>query len=213
MLGSHHALWSQGESQTKVVQGVFSAAPVYDNILSALDPGDAVRLGKTCLSAFKAYKNFVSRAYNIDKLYRRWFNNTEGFRWLQAKTGTLVSGSTAVQYLDRVFYQSSDLDVYTFRNGAVEVVQWIVDEGYVYQPRGTFPDYESHMEQLMDNCGDEHWPAEEEYANGGICTVLEFAKDGAVVQLIVTRNSPFDAIMSFHSSQPFPLTSSNITKS
>jgi hypothetical protein len=202
---------SHSHFKTRPAQSVFSAAPVYDNILSRLDPGDAIRLGKTCRVASKAYANFVSRAYNVDKLYRRWFKNTEGFRRLQARTGTLVSGSTAVQYFNRTFYESSDLDLYTFRSGAVEVAQWIVEEGYVYRPGDTYPDYESHIEQLMKCTEDENWPAEGVYVNGGICTVLEFEKNGAILQLIVTRNSPFHAITLFHSSQSMFPTSLNAT--
>ncbi|KAH6911171.1 hypothetical protein BKA70DRAFT_1146507 [Coprinopsis sp. MPI-PUGE-AT-0042] len=199
MFSPIHSRFQARKSQTKAVQGVFSAAPIYDNILSLVDPGDAIRLGKTCRSATQAYHNFISRAYNIDKLYRRWFKDTTGFRRLQAKTGTLVSGSTAVQYFDRTFYESSDIDIYTFRKEAVEVAEWIVGEGYVYQAIGAFPDYESHIEQLKNECSDEEWPPEETYVNGGMCTVMEFKKNGAVVQLIVTRNCPFHAITMFHS--------------
>ena len=46
------------------------------------------------------------------KLLSRYFHHPETFRHLQATTGTVISGSSALQFFDRSYYAKSDLDLY-----------------------------------------------------------------------------------------------------
>jgi hypothetical protein len=58
-----------------------------------------------------------------------------GFRSLQARTATLVSGSIALQLFDRVFYPGSDLDLYVHPDHQREVARYFMDqEGYTFSP-------------------------------------------------------------------------------
>ena len=60
-----------------------------------------------------------------------------------ASTGSVISGSNAVQFLDRVYWPDSDLDLYVYREFAREVIEWITQKSgkqYVFKPYDTQPD-------------------------------------------------------------------------
>jgi hypothetical protein len=45
--------------------------------------------------------DWLPAGYNIEHHFGRYFDNPLSFRVLQAQTGTLVSGSNALQYFER----------------------------------------------------------------------------------------------------------------
>lgn len=80
-------------------------------------------------------QSYSLRAFNINKHLSRFFDNPSEFRSLQARTATLVSGSNALQFLNRLAYSDSDLDLYTYRIHGLEVCNWLLQNGYTFQPQ------------------------------------------------------------------------------
>ncbi|KAG2342463.1 hypothetical protein BDR05DRAFT_346245 [Suillus weaverae] len=168
---------------------LFGRAPIYDAIFSCVSPRTLVRTGRSCRTAYAAYKDFSRRAYNIHRHLSRFLSEPLNFRSLQARTGTLIAGSNALQFLDRTFYPKSDMDLYVHPGHVREVLDYLVQrEGYKFKPDSTQP--EDYREIVSDE-----WD--------GVESVLSIEKrgpDGLLkIQLIACETSPFDAIINFHS--------------
>ncbi|TFY80353.1 hypothetical protein EWM64_g3656 [Hericium alpestre] len=116
-------------------QRMLSVDEVYDRIFSCCSPGTLIRLSWTCRAAYAALHSYYRRGFNINRHLARYFPDPRAFRCLQARTGTLVSGSNALQFFDRTHYPNSDLDLYVSMTDAVVVADWLVAAGYVYQAR------------------------------------------------------------------------------
>ncbi|KAH6916753.1 hypothetical protein BKA70DRAFT_1090499 [Coprinopsis sp. MPI-PUGE-AT-0042] len=182
--------------QRETVSDVFASPEVFDAIYSCLEPGNSIRLSRACKAAAGAFDEFSVRAHNIDKFLLRYFSDPTGFRKLQARTATLISGSAAVQFMDRTFYPESDMDLYTPPCHVLEVGEWILSEGYTYKPTERRPDFH---EAAKGPFPDDYEP-ETDYPASGIAALFEFQKgEGQVVQLIAAKHSPFHSIMTFHS--------------
>ena len=138
---------------------------------------------------------------------------------MQARTGTLVSGSFALQFFDRGFYEGSDLDLYcTYRAGDHGLGRWLLAEGYTFVPfRGQKATFLEVLEEDEDDSEVENAAEDvrappplhhvyDEKEDRGIKTVCTFhklnKKTGEVlqVQIIFTMDSPMEVIMGFHSS-------------
>ena len=50
--------------------------------------------------------------------FGRYFADPAAFRELQLRTGLIISGSTALQFLDRTTYEGADLDIYAMKEHA-----------------------------------------------------------------------------------------------
>ncbi|CAL1699944.1 unnamed protein product [Somion occarium] len=143
----------------------------------------------------------MCRAFNIDRILSRFFNPPLAFRQLQARTGTLISGSAALQFFDRSFYKESDLDIYVPKKYRVEAGEFLLRCGYSFIPgqrqEATF--YKAvEQRRVTDDAG--------AYAFRGVAAVLTFEKPAASgsavnlkVQLIVAAKSPMEIILNFHS--------------
>uniref|UniRef100_A0A5K1K394 Cell surface hydrophobicity-associated protein n=1 Tax=Ganoderma boninense TaxID=34458 RepID=A0A5K1K394_9APHY len=143
------------------------AHPIYDRLSAA----DLVRLSSTCRTAHASIQAYIRSAFNIDRLLSRFFppatpgcsttcalehTHTEehararAFRSLQAATGTLVSGSAALQFFDRQVWPESDLDLYAYARHRREVGRWLIAEGYRYKPsRFQHPSFEIEVKQCV----------------------------------------------------------------
>ena len=80
---------------------VLSRSPLLDMVLQYLSPGDVARLqctSKVISDALIAWKRSV---YNINRFLERFFKDPVAFRVLQAQTDLLISGSSALQFMDR----------------------------------------------------------------------------------------------------------------
>ncbi|KAG1746142.1 hypothetical protein EDB19DRAFT_1690698 [Suillus lakei] len=176
---------------------LFGRAPIYDAIFSCVSPRTLVRTGCSCRAAYAASKDFSHRAYNIHQHLSHFLSKPLDFRSLQARTGTLIAGSNALQFLDRTFYPGSDMDIYVHPGHVREVLDYLVDrEGYKFKPDSTQP--EDYREISLDD--DELLSY---YQIRGVESVLSVEKrgpDGPLkIQLIACETSPFDAIINFHS--------------
>lgn len=189
---------------------LFGRAPIYDAIFSCVSPRTLVRTGHSCRAAYAASKDFSYRAYNIHRHLSRFLSEPLDFRSLQARTGTLIAGSNALQFLDRTFYPESDMDLYVHPGHVREVLDYLVErEGYKFKPDSTQPDdYREIVSDEWDGTKfrDESLDLDElllYYQIKGVESVLSIEKDSPdgllKIQLIACGNSPFDAIINFHS--------------
>ena len=57
-------------------------------------------------------QDYLHEAYNFDLFLLKYFQDTAGFRSMQAKSGAIWSGSEALRFLGRYQWQSKDSDLY-----------------------------------------------------------------------------------------------------
>lgn len=216
--------------QIPYFEAVFSRRPIYDNILSCLEVPDLIHLGRTSKLARAALAEYSTRAYNINRHLLNFFNNPLSFRSLQARTGTVISGSNALQFLDRTYYPDADIDVYVHPGHALDVGKWLMseEEGYTFVPQNnqrlgsTFEEnvgqWDPFVRRFNEEADQMFGPRGNLYRMAGIAQVYSFEKmvkgredmmdvEGArapeeirTVQIIETKQSPFQSIMGFHSS-------------
>ncbi|KAG1815347.1 hypothetical protein EV424DRAFT_1412293 [Suillus variegatus] len=198
---------------------VFSNAPIYDSIFRNLSPRTLVRLSRTCHMIHEAVTRFCQRAYNINRHLSRYFPDPLSFRSLQARTGLIISGSSALQFLDRSFYPESDLDIYCHPGHVYEVLEWMESFWYRFEPH-KYQDASWRSQVSADWDGTVsrirvldplHYLHEEDrvrstrYSN--IAEVYNFKRFMIIdeelvalqVQVIETINNPIDTIMKYHS--------------
>lgn len=202
-------------SQPKYIQSVFIRPPIFDAILSRTSPVSFIRFGCTCRVARDAVSNFCSRAFSINRHLLHYFSNPIDFRSLQARTGTLISGSNALQFFDRSFYPESDLDLYTHPGRSREVGLWLIrNEGYHFVPsasqEGSFEnlvkDDWDGLARRYDEQTDVNLEGGQRYRMAGIHAVYTFMKttpynkDSQLkVQIIEAETNPLQCVLSFHS--------------
>lgn len=129
----------------------------------------------------------------------RFFNDPRAFRIMQSRTSTLISGSVALQYFDRAFYPSSDLDLYVHSRHRREVGSWLMGMGYAFSPgRGQDANFDITVARNPQSKG-------LQYAMPGVAGILTFHKEGnhgrLKVQIIVARRTPMEVVLGFHSSK------------
>lgn len=198
-----------------ILQEVFSTAPIYDLILCDLSPRTLVWLSRTCRRAHEAVTHFTRRAYNINRHLSRYFPDPLAFRSLQARTGLVISGSNALQFLDRSFYPESDLDLYAHPGHVYEALEWLDSVGYKFQPEswqqqdwhdevsadwdGTARRVDRHGEMMIN-----HEPNMEYSDVAGVYTfkrsvTMDTETVVLKVQIIATKCNPIQTITQFHS--------------
>ena len=212
--------------QPGAVEDIFIRPPIFELIFSSLSPVALVRFARTCRLARNAISLFSERAYNINKHLLRFFSNPIGFRSLQARTGTLISGSNALQFLDREFYPESDLDIYTHPGHTREVALWLINqEGYTFMPdehQADFASYDWSLEawnawETTHPRTDIEWEDMhvQRYRISGLMDIYRFEKPspsgGAPLQLQImsAKHTPLQCILGFHSSTPLDISNSS----
>jgi len=60
-------------------------------------------------------------------------------RELQLLTGMLISGSSVLQFLQRVTYPLSDMDMFVDRDHSLEVIDWLEERGFEVIPLPASP--------------------------------------------------------------------------
>jgi hypothetical protein len=197
------------------LQEVFSTAPIYDLIFCDLSPRTLVWLSRTCRRAHEAVTRFIHRAYNINQHLSRYFPDPLAFRSLQARTGLVISGSNALQFLDRSFYPESDLDLYAHPGHVYEALEWLDSVGYTFKHEdwqqedwrdevtadwdGTARRINRHGEMII------HDPDAMYSDVAGVYTFMRIiAMDTETVtlkvQIIASKCNPIQTITQFHSS-------------
>ncbi|KII94494.1 hypothetical protein PLICRDRAFT_169248 [Plicaturopsis crispa FD-325 SS-3] len=193
---------------------LLSNPSISDKVFSALSPASLVRFSRTSTRARRAVQSYSRIAYSIDRHLTRFFPHPRVFRALQARTGTLISGSNALQFLDRTFYADSDLDLYVEGRHASEVGEWLGGSGWRFEPSakqsGTF---EESLKVRLE--GEDPLPEEADflpqsnpgwYFMRGVGMVFNFTKpevpgvsEALKIQLITATLTPMEIILQFHS--------------
>jgi hypothetical protein len=184
---------------------------LYDSVFACLSPATIARYSRTSRGCREAVISFQRRAYNINHHLSHFFDNPLEFRAIQARTGTLISGSNALQFLDRTFYDDADLDLYVDDINREEVGLYLIRNGYCYKPRGkqavpfSGPDRPRYEVTGLIPASTGETPY---YGIQGVAGVFDFIKEGSPrlkIQLVTAIYSPLEIILTFHSSAcPIP---------
>lgn len=145
--------------------------------------------------------SYMRRVFDINRRLSHFFPDPISFRTLQALTGTLISGSFALQFFDRTFYPGSDLDIYVHRPWSKAVGLWLLQRGYEFRPNS------SQEDDFLDAITDPRFLANSgRYFMRGVAGVFNFvipdprSGEELKVQLIVAANTPMEIVLNFHSS-------------
>jgi hypothetical protein len=176
-----------------------------------------------CVQAWLAVSEHLARAFNVDRHLSRFFEHPRELRALQARTGTLVSGSDALQFFERKRWPGADLDLYAHPFEWKDVGRWLIDHaGYTFQPNSVqVPTFEEAVNEntlpLTGGNGDaeelpdddiEAFHFQHRYRIAGVKAVFSFLKPDhkqpggppLKVQVIAAKVSPLQCILSFHTS-------------
>lgn len=166
-----------------------------DRLLSYLDPVDLASLACLNRSINSEMRAYSRRIFSITRVLSLFFTDCTSFREMQSRTGTLISGSAALQLFERTTYSNADLDVYVEHHYALEVAAHLASEGYAFVPRERQePTPEETLEDIDELSHAGH------YLGQGIANVLDFSRDDKKIQVMVSKRSPIDIILHFHSS-------------
>jgi hypothetical protein len=191
---SHDVLWN-----VELVEQIFPCT----------SPATFLCFGKTCKTARALVHDWTRRIFDINRHLSRFFADPRAFRALQARTGTLISGSNALQFLDRIVYEDADLDLYLSRGFELDVGRHLEREGYVFSPSHAFERSFALAVDAADRGYDSTWA---EYWNGTdspphrVYTFLRpttMNQPSRKIQLIVSWGTPVESILGFHSSEHF----------
>ena len=174
-------------------------------VLDNASPGTLLNLSKTCRYAYNAVQEYMSKVYNINKALRRFFEDPLAFRSMQAITSTLVSGSFALQFLGRLYYPESDLDLYCNYDMRKKVGNWIINQGYTFDPWPWEPE-ETTFDEAANHSAAPLTIGEYSRLHT-ICAIYNFKKpnpshpeEELKVQVIVACSTPMEVVLQFHSS-------------
>ncbi|KAG8867440.1 hypothetical protein FRC20_005758 [Serendipita sp. 405] len=116
---------------------LLSASTIVDVLYPHLSVKDILNVSKACRATRLAVNAWLPSAYSINKHLEPFFGdlkNTLRFRSIQAETGTLISGSQALQFFDRAHYLDSDLDLYVSCRHTLTVGVFLLSIGYQFEP-------------------------------------------------------------------------------
>ncbi|KAI1922088.1 hypothetical protein LOZ65_003594 [Ophidiomyces ophidiicola] len=106
--------------------------PLCVSLISSLDGVSILRLSMTCRALRRLYDSAKKIRWNIDKSLVRFVKDPSFFRLCMQQTGTIISGSFALQFFDGVYWPESDLNMYVPGSSRFEVLtRCLIDnEGY-----------------------------------------------------------------------------------
>jgi hypothetical protein len=182
-----------------------------DLLCDRLSAADLYRYARTCRTAHCVVQSYIKRAFQVHTLLERYFTPAEAlqFRELQAQVGMFISGSTALQFLDRALYPETGLDLYVERRLRRAVALWLIAIGYTYVvPAEFMQNNVSSMGEIFTDSQQQdraHVYLTSEEADCGKAPdcpfVFDFEKQNPdrKIQLITTLGSPLTRVLRFHS--------------
>ncbi|KAF9523241.1 hypothetical protein CPB83DRAFT_878066 [Crepidotus variabilis] len=160
---------------------------------SSLSPKDLFSWMKTSRDHRERVNAYLRRASNIENFLCKYFSSSQvaHFRLLQSRTQMIISGSTALQFFERVQYPDSDLDIYVEHDHKEEIVAWLLQIGYVFEPRRNMS-LREEMASAVTTPLDGYL---------GMVNVYNFYKNKPErkIQLITSYRSPLHIILRYHS--------------
>lgn len=164
-----------------------------------MSPLDRIRLSRVSRSWRAAFEPY--HLHLLSQFLLRYFSSPAEFRALQKRTGMVISGSTAVQVLVNEFWEESDLDLYVEHKNVVPVADFVLSQGYDFQPSEIQIE---HADRVLDRVSLSFPEAFAldimDYDIAGITAVYTFAQGTRKVQVISTRSPVLRLILMFHSS-------------
>ncbi|KAI0341020.1 hypothetical protein BDW22DRAFT_1296455, partial [Trametopsis cervina] len=164
-------------------------------------PATIFNIRLTCRCLATVIQRYMQVACNIDRSLMAFFDDVHGFRRLQYETGMLISGSFALQFMGRLKYDGTDLDLYLPMHGRMNVAIWLSAHGYNFCPTVHQPQDFLTALNTEDLMGDD----DVDYPSTGIYTILTFKRNDSKdiltrkVQIIVAWRTPMEVILGFHS--------------
>ncbi|KAF7333505.1 DUF607-domain-containing protein [Mycena venus] len=165
----------------------------HEALFSRIPARDLVQLMQTCRCV---YFLIMETCFSLPRLLSPFFGDAtkvQQFRQMQSRTGTIISGSTALQFFNRLTWTDSDLDIYVPRVSAALAVIFIMENGYTYNPRKS---QDKNVSAQLSVSVSDRPPS---YLGRGIADVLDFHKGERKIQVIVATTTPLEIILSFHS--------------
>ena len=165
---------------------------IWNRIFDLLSIKDILRVAQTCAAFKSAVSGYWKKAFNLAKLIYPFISHDKitSFRKMLMLTGGIISGSTALQFLDRAKYEKSDLDVYINHANSAKASAWFIDNGMKRVTRGS----ETPSPEI-DAC--------EGYNGSSEVHIEEFearnSGEPRTIQLIATNGNPILAVLRFHS--------------
>jgi hypothetical protein len=199
-------------SHSAALEEILDKPDIVELIFSTLSPANAFKFGRVARLTRDVMKIVNARTYSINRHLSRFFTQPLGFRSLQARTGTLISGSIALDFFNRTHDSDAPLDLYTHPGFAREVGLWLIDEGYRFQPAS-----DDEPQNFLDMDFDAWTPwttcrldifgltvdLELENAVPGVC-VYRFERESASqtleIQIMAAIHTPMQCILDFDSS-------------
>ncbi|KAJ3757485.1 hypothetical protein EV360DRAFT_45914, partial [Lentinula raphanica] len=183
------------------------------SILTYLGHNDLDSLSQSCSSGYYAVVYYRKSAMKIEHVLLRFFKTRKeigAFQQLQASTGTIISGSVALQFFTRIEYDNSDLDTYCTLTNSLKIGKWYEMVGYKYMPaKNQQRKFEDDYARVVGsdgitrmnvegNDGDDIQGARR-YRSLYISEVWNFERDGLCIQLVATRIKAEAIVLGFHS--------------
>ena len=112
------------------------------------------------------------------------------FRQTLQATGAIISGSTALQYLDRARYEHSDLDIFVNHFKCDIVSEWLLNQGMKRVKNTSQPTPDGTDDADVYDAGETHHVEEYE---------VTYSELPRRIQLIATSSDPVIAVLNFHS--------------
>lgn len=200
---------------------------LFQVIFDASSPKTLLRLSRTCRRAHTAVTWYIPRRFDVNHCLSPYFSDHLAFRSLQARTGTLISGSTALQFFAEQPFSDANLDLCVPQKHKETLCRFLVADGYTYRPSFMQePEFEKAITKNVQ------WGSAVPYGMKGVEDIWTFIKetkntrstakntgagpypgvavneggintstsDAKQIHVIVAKNAPMEVILRFHSS-------------
>ncbi|EJD35462.1 hypothetical protein AURDEDRAFT_175488 [Auricularia subglabra TFB-10046 SS5] len=98
--------------------------------MTFMRPPALQRFARTCRLFHYEYQATLYTLFDLIGMLSFYFPDPYGFRILQMRTGLLIAGSFALQFLGRLYFANSNLDLYISQYAAFVVIDWLLTQGY-----------------------------------------------------------------------------------
>lgn len=144
--------------------------------------------------------DYLRSVYNPHRLLSPFFWDVPSFRSLQARTGSLISGHSALHFFNRSLRPTDPLDLYIYFHHRREVVDWLLAAGYGFSPslaQSSDLDY-----AVADGNRDNYeTDADPPHSWGSLTFHLHGAQSNVTVRVFIAMKSPMEMILHSHSSE------------
>lgn len=153
---------------------------------------DLFRMSQTCKMMRDVVTVYWTTAFDLSRLIRPFIPGEQlaSFQNMLKTTAGIISGSTALQFLDRTQYQAADLDLYINQSHIDVASKWFLDRG----ARRLFNhDRARHVVDISEGY----------HGSGEIHHIENFEVIHSIIprtiQVIATYGDPVFAVLKFHS--------------